>query len=165
MKNKEELLVIEPIIGYRIWSIMDTKKSYKIINRLRCAYSLLNYKWRKGINRAECKYCDSIPGFYCVCGFYAFKNLNYLNEDNIFIGGLRNMVPFIFGEVELFGKVVEHEFGYRAEKAKVRKLVKNKGIEKYLTDKENNSINEIAYYYEVPLINYDEYIWEKELVK
>ena len=165
MMNKEELLVIEPIIGYRIWSIVDKDNHYNFTDRLKCSYSILNYTWRKGVNRAECKYCDSIPGFNCCCGFYAFKNLNYLEEDNICIGGLENSVSFIFGEVELFGKIIEHEFGYRAEKANVRKLVKTKWFEKYLSNKENNLIKEIAYYYEVPLINYDEYIWEKELVK
>lgn len=106
--------VIEPIYGFRCWQ--------KIVGNeyLRSWHN--SYTWRTGRNTAECIYTqqdnphypdwDKIPGVGCRCGFYSF------NLDNRFQDmWLSDNSPC--GIVELTARVVIHQTGYRAEKAKV----------------------------------------------
>ena len=51
-------------------------------------------------------------------GFYAFKDISYgVNEYDYVIE-----YPVCFGTVELWGSVIEHEYGYRAQYAKIHSL-------------------------------------------
>lgn len=72
---------------------------------------------------------DVTPFINCTCGIYAYKldafvrellkqyHLlhEYINLNHIF----RN---YCFGEVDLWGSVIEHNYGYRAQFAKIRSL-------------------------------------------
>jgi hypothetical protein len=72
---------------------------------------------------------DDLPGEHCSCGFYAVKTLWMLPptanphswEDQD--GGV------IAGRVQLAGKIVEHDYGYRAECARIVELYPIEGDE------------------------------------
>jgi hypothetical protein len=57
----------------------------------------------------------SVPGEGCSCGFYAMKELSSM---------LGFSAPgVVLGRVELGGKVIEHNLGYRAERARITELI------------------------------------------
>jgi len=144
MKESEELLVIEPIIGYRQWDIYCEKEKGKY--KFRLEGSGIGAKagfWTSGINKARCLKKDrfakrifsnhKIPEFNCECGFYAHKyKIDIIKEllrirnpaNTLFPIGIFNDNSNIslYGIVELTGRVIEHSEGYRAEKAEIKKL-------------------------------------------
>lgn len=50
-------------------------------------------------------------------GFYALKNKNTV---------ITELMPDYYGRVRLYGKIVEHEHGYRAEKAEILSVTCNR---------------------------------------
>ena len=94
---------ISPIIGHRVWG-WDAKEGVK---------SLHGDAWLPGrAIAAECilNYNHECPADDCSCGVYAAKIYEHLAKI-----GHQRMGPFLHGEVCLWGRVVEHEFGYRAQ--------------------------------------------------
>jgi hypothetical protein len=57
------------------------------------------------------------PAEGCTCGFYALKSVTDAFE--MFGRVDRNLI----GRVKLAGKVIEHEFGYRAQRARIDALI------------------------------------------
>jgi preprotein translocase subunit YajC len=89
-----------PVVGYRVWQWDAT--GLKSLNGIR---------WHPGSAfAAECKSqgCYEVPRTDCTCGIYASKTLDHLRR----LGYLDNR---IHGEVSLWGNVVEHEEGWRAQ--------------------------------------------------
>jgi hypothetical protein len=70
---------------------------------------------------------DHVPGLSCTCGFYAVKALATLVEGPIWNMDLPAEDAIekgrIFGRIKLAGKVIEHDRGYRAERARIDKLI------------------------------------------
>lgn len=66
--------------------------------------------WRESTFVAECARCERSPGWDHACGIYAAKD----REDVELFG----QAPVI-GRVEMWGDVVEHEFGYRSSHARI----------------------------------------------
>ena len=69
-----------------------------------------------------------VPDERCSCGFYAMKELNaqLLYAAGIAVQDAQNTGTeevFVLGRVELAGKVIEHERGYRAERARIIDLI------------------------------------------
>src|ERR1035441_8671118 len=101
---------ISPIIGYRVWRWDDAG--------LR---SLNGKPWspckplaaKCGAGKAHD--ADEVPQTDCTCGFYAAKNLEHLRQFGYEGRG-------IHGEVYLWGTVVEHELGWRAQFAYPKSL-------------------------------------------
>jgi len=99
---------IFPLVGYRVWQWDEI--GLKSLNAIR---------WRPGeVLSAECKTkgCHEAPQSDCTCGVYAAKSLDRLRR----IGYPPDR---IHGEVYLWGTVVEHEDGWRAQFAYPKKLV------------------------------------------
>ena len=113
---------ISPIVGYRVW-IWDTTG----------LKSLCAKRWHPGqALEARCKASAVVgtiagrtetandshdaPKANCTCGVYAAKTFDHFRK-----GGYERYG--IHGEVYLWGKVVEHELGYRAQFAYPRNLV------------------------------------------
>lgn len=73
----------------------------------------------KVANRAQCKhYGHKAPQFSCSCGFWSFKTLKLL---------LKSMPTYaanvtVVGTVEIWGRVIECEFGFRSEFAYPKEL-------------------------------------------
>ncbi len=148
----EELLVIEPIIAYRLWLIIHPKE--------RLAGAIFQFLWYKGVNFARCAkipYEHKAPEYHCVCGFYAYKTIEYCRRELPFT--LQGLYQHIFGEVELTGKVVEHEHGYRSEKARIKELILSPSHEFHGRKFE---LERIAGYYKVPLVSYDDYFYYRK---
>ena len=102
--------LISPIVGYRVWTW----------NTLGLK-SLCGELWRPGQSlAARCKastvvgrdkgmdYVHNAPHEACTCGIYAVKTLQHFLSAGYDRYG-------IHGEVYLWGNVVEHELGYRAQ--------------------------------------------------
>jgi hypothetical protein len=99
---------IFPVVGYRVWQ-WDAL-GLKSLNGIR---------WHPGIAfTAECKTlgCHEVPRPDCTCGIYASKSLDHLRR----LGYIEHR---IHGEVCLWGTVVEHEGGWRAQFAYPKNFV------------------------------------------
>lgn len=98
---------IFPLVGYRVWQ-WDAAG----------LQSLNAIQWcpREALS-AECKAkgCHHAPQSDCTCGIYASKGLDHLSR----LGYTGNR---IHGEVFLWGTVIEHEEGWRAQFAYPRNL-------------------------------------------
>lgn len=95
------------IIGYRAWYLRDG---------LLYGMFISNYAWKpQAIER--CPKVDRNWG----AGLHAFKTLEKAKREYEAFAGIGETV--VFGEVALWGEVIEHERGYRAEFAAVRKLL------------------------------------------
>ncbi len=99
----EEFWSPEAIVGWRVWAW--TGKVLK---------GSFEHEWPTQSMEADCVVCADPPGWDCPCGIYAMKD--------------RWMVPpprpgsAILGKVEMSGRVVEHEEGYRASQARMTEL-------------------------------------------
>lgn len=160
----EELLVVEPIVACRLFQLKGPAAL--------CSVSFSSYIWGAGINVADCRAATpqiysytltlganrsstphTAPDFHCTCGLHAFKNVEYLSKGYL-INARASFVAYVLGEVELTGRVIEHEYGYRAEKAQIMKLICDKQtIYKATLER----IRRAASYYRVPLLNYDDW--------
>ena len=100
---------ISPIVGYRVWTWNTTGLK-----------SLCGERWHPGQSlAARCRASAILgrdkatndvhdsPYAHCTCGVYAVKTLHHFRSAGYERYG-------IYGEVYLWGTVVEHEFGYRA---------------------------------------------------
>ena len=109
---------ISPVVAYRVWRWDETG-----------LYSLNGEQWlpdrpvearcRVAPGARHVRFVDStdeVPDRNCTCGVYAAKNLEHLRRLGYADRG-------ICGEVYLWGKVVEHKLGWRAQFAYPKNLV------------------------------------------
>jgi hypothetical protein len=99
---------IFPVVGYRVWQ-WDAL-GLKSLNGIR---------WHPGeAFTAECRTqgCNEVPRPDCTCGVYASKSLDHLRQ-------LGYMQHRIYGEVCLWGTLIEHEGGWRAQFAYPKNLI------------------------------------------
>lgn len=131
-----------PVIhGFRAWEYDD---GYLFSVACECG------PWVKGVNKSihsDCvNPCRGYISSKCTCGFYAMKTNEvtaqgkicslisrmeayqellaehgYLDSD-ILQQVMRFILRYVWGEVALWGKIVEYEYGYRAEYAQVEHL-------------------------------------------
>lgn len=124
MSNPKQIIVpdyLSPVVGYRAWEWNSMG-----------LFSICNIPWEPGeANKAHCIMTRNGPGWIspsatfdhhspseeCTCGLYAAKNLQHLDS----LGYLKHRV--IHGEVNLWGKIIEHRAGYRAEYAYPKNFV------------------------------------------
>jgi hypothetical protein len=104
----------EPVIGWRVWTLRANRggtairmgpiagraKPWPVLEPARATCA------RRG--RHE------VPGFACTCGLHATRTPHPLH---------RARDPAVVGTVALWGKVVEHEHGYRAAFAYPQRLM------------------------------------------
>ena len=98
------------IIGYRDFFLDYSYKGFRLRARSH------PYVWDAGVNEARCSTSpvlarDHLATGSCTCGFYAFRDGSQLDK----------YAP-VHGAVLMWGTVVEHEFGYRAEFAQLESL-------------------------------------------
>jgi hypothetical protein len=133
---------IEPIVGWRMWILpipgMMAQKGYRSRFLL---HSLNNEVWwpRKPL-RAACNGSlrqfgrhGVAPEWSCDCGIYAVKGIEQILSSVLFSIGpvlgieqILSSVLFsigpVLGEVSLWGKIVVHDQGYRAQYAYPKRL-------------------------------------------
>jgi hypothetical protein len=93
----------DEIEGWRVWSW--TGKVLK---------GSFEHDWPSESMEAECVVCADPPGWDCPCGIYAMKERRSLPPPR--------RGSAIVGKVVLAGRVIEHEGGYRASRARVTDL-------------------------------------------
>src|SRR5580693_1870824 len=99
-----------PVIGWRAWNPYHAGAT-------RLLHSIsIRAVWLPGeVMAAGCAggLCAQPPALECACGVYAFRDskllVSALHQHDF--GGLQ----VVLGEVFLWGKVIEHEDGYRAQ--------------------------------------------------
>ena len=133
---------IEPILGFRMWLYTLTGSLHRT-----CIRSPLRGDgvasspgdgaesgWVVASCGADPVDPGHVPGWKCTCGFYATKSRSTL-EDALFLLVTRSRRAggetrgWILGRVELAGKIIEHDDGYRAQKARIAELIPIEGDE------------------------------------
>jgi hypothetical protein len=136
---------ITPFVGFRAWQVVEERGEpvfYPLSHRSRewvgatlgwvsatCAVDgMPGVRSRGQVEWFERPHPHSAPGEDCSCGFYAMKELHpHLVQLISFAqrAQLDGRVPgrFVLGQVELAGKVIEHDRGYRAERARIVELI------------------------------------------
>jgi hypothetical protein len=109
---------ISPIIGYRVWTWGTTGLKSLCGERWKPSQSLAaRCRASSVVGRAEVVHdTRDVPQANCTCGVYAVKTLDHFRSAGYERFG-------IHGEVYLWGKVVEHELGYRAQFAYPKNFV------------------------------------------
>jgi hypothetical protein len=101
----------EPVFGFRAWSVHGT-------GSLRSRFGA--ERWEPGADfTAHCKAWPDgpCPHCDCVCGVHAFRDLRHLKS---WRGGTH-----VTGAVALWGRIIEHELGFRAEHARPVALIES----------------------------------------
>jgi hypothetical protein len=135
---------IEPIVGYRLWYYVNLEQP-QLFSLTRFAQHSPLSDWAGAESSwvvASCLIRDDAehvaPAENCLCGFYAMSTLGRLiteAELPVLAHGLVTGVDdskeegFVLGRVALAGKVIEHEYGYRAERARIDELIPIHGTE------------------------------------
>lgn len=133
---------IEPIVGYRLWAYalggrraqLHSLRSLSLI-----VHPLGKSDWdgaASGWVFASCDICGRVaPEGDCTCGFYAVKRLSQLlpplplpTPESAVKQGVESGI--VLGRVELAGRIIEHEYGYRAERARIAELIPIRGTER-----------------------------------
>ena len=102
-------LSIEPVIGWRTWSIELTDDGVCLTSPMQ------DYEWQPmQPNRARCRshFGRQLPNPGCGCGLYAVSQLGRLPA------AVGAHLPFAaVGSVAMWGRVIEHTAGYRGQLA------------------------------------------------
>jgi hypothetical protein len=140
---------IVPLVGYRMWLVRDEDEEPVFFP---LSHPSPNWKGAtRGWVSASCwvgsdEFLASLddefawdgpnphraPGEGCSCGFYAMKELDgqLLHVAAMAAHGVDRTGTdevSVLGRVELAGKVIEHELGYRAERARIVELIPLRG--------------------------------------
>jgi len=136
---------IVPLVGYRMWQVEgeDDEPLFLPLNHHSRDWDGATREWVPASCRVgndglvvspdgELVWGDPshhrVPDEGCSCGFYAMKELDaqLLRTAGMAVQDARNNGTeevFVLGRVELAGKVIEHELGYRAERARIVELI------------------------------------------
>jgi hypothetical protein len=135
---------IDPIVGYRAWYYEIGKREARLhpitqgsgVGPRVGAWDGASWGWVT----AMCSLVGPAswhvaPAEDCTCGFYAMRELLPLVQDAARLHvwrhlGLGCASGVVMGRVELAGTVIEHEFGYRAERARIVELIPFRGTER-----------------------------------
>jgi hypothetical protein len=72
-----------------------------------------------------------VPSEDCRCGFYSLKELDIaVAIATLFLDSTIRGGSVVLGRILLSGKVIEHEDGYRAERARIAELIPFRGTER-----------------------------------
>jgi hypothetical protein len=131
---------IEPIVGYRGW-IYALYGSCAELHPMSSGGDATDPSpwdgaesgWVDASCAADPVELEHVPGWSCTCGFYATKSQAPIPKSFLAVlkkAGLAVDSPsedgvergWIFGRVELAGKIIEHEHGYRAQRARIAEL-------------------------------------------
>jgi len=103
----------EALIGWRVWCVVETAEG------LRLASVIHDELWPLGtelVARCQSERHHDAPVETCACGIYAAREpatvLSYLRGRDE-----PNTIGRVLGRVALWGRVVEHEHGWRASRA------------------------------------------------
>ncbi len=145
---------IEPIVGYWEWQYSLGVRHAHLHSMNSSAADLLNGRtdWEGAGSRWIVVSCGfgwehTAPDEACTCGLYSVKRLDQLLNsptlplrgvpmryvrERICVGETEVACGAVLGRVELAGKIIEHAYGYRAERARVAELIPLLGSEQVI---------------------------------
>ncbi|MBO0729991.1 MAG: hypothetical protein J2P57_12085 [Acidimicrobiaceae bacterium] len=144
----------EPIVAFRGWQQIPQRDGGTGSESRTLTGTNYRYVWKPGINEAahmQSPYRGMIhlpqpcpphqaPTYRCECGFWACSSLEELEATlRDLYGGERRL---LLGSVLLWGHVVRHEHGYRAQYAMITSL---------LADRDCSQLPQIAEHYAAPV--------------
>jgi hypothetical protein len=104
---------VEPILAWRSWTLTGRRDGESLLLRPVTAGSRA---WRpREVAQATCRlaWSHEAPNADCSCGLHATRDIDFLR---------RTRSPAVLGRVALWGRVIEHEHGYRARFAYPQRL-------------------------------------------
>jgi hypothetical protein len=132
---------IDPIVGYRAWYYEIGQREARLhpitqgsgVGPKAGAWDGASWGWVT----AMCSLVGPAswhvaPMEDCSCGFYAMHELQPVVQDAAQLHvwrnlGLASTTGVVLGRVELAGKIIEHDRGYRAERARIAELIPFRG--------------------------------------
>src|SRR6266576_981929 len=133
---------IDPIVGYRAWYYEIGPRGARLHPLIQRGSGVAagasdwdgaSWWWVKATCSRGAASWHVAPEEECTCGFYAMSTLPPVVSGCGFrtaqIGPASNS-GVVMGRVELAGKVIEHEWGYRAERARIAELIPFRGTER-----------------------------------
>ena len=129
---------IEPISAYRAWFYSIEGTSAQLIPlsevSMRSDWEGAGARWVTASCPVSGSASHEVPSEGCSCGFYSHKELDVaVDHTGIFLHLTilgQAPEPVVLGRVLLSGKVIEHDSGYRAERARVAELIPFRGTER-----------------------------------
>jgi hypothetical protein len=97
---------VEPIVAWRTWALTGKRDGTDLLLRPVAGRSR---PWRPmHVAEAVCKHTrlHSSPNLGCTCGLHGTHEIDILR---------RTRCPAVLGRVALWGRVIEHDFGFRAQ--------------------------------------------------
>ncbi len=112
-RDLDTIRTAEPVVAWRSWSLTGRPDGSHPLLRPVAARSR---SWRpRTVVEARCRLNrrHDAPSLDCTCGLHASQTLAILR---------RTRCPAVLGRVALWGRVIEHEVGYRARFAYPQRL-------------------------------------------
>ena len=135
---------IEPIVGYRAWYYSIDQRGARLhplfqswsgVRSRASDWEGASWGWVMATCSHDARSWHVAPEEQCTCGFYAISTLQPVAEHVAWLDVTRPFGPgctsgVILGRVELAGKIIEHEWGYRAERARIVEFIPLAGTER-----------------------------------
>jgi hypothetical protein len=120
----------EPIVAWRVWRVVARRGTYSLASVVKPTLwpagepleavclrtSRLRAWWQQ--RRGEVR---AVPDLRCVCGIYGAIDLSHVRQ-YLVDGPAYAAVAQVLGEVSLWGRVIECEYGFRASHAYPRRI-------------------------------------------
>ena len=138
---------IQPLVGYRLWAYVlghGRAQLHPLSTRgddwlhERSEWDGAGSNWVVAACRSASGGGHIAPDERCTCGFHAMASPSPLIEIAVVLG--RGWDPtaappdiefgIILGRIEMAGRIIEHELGYRAERARIAELIPIFGCER-----------------------------------
>lgn len=131
---------IVPLIGYRLWKLAEARGHRMLVSMngdvaidvsIEDPWLDQRPRWLTARCLSGRRALHPAPAEGCTCGFYAVKSLFTLGAMFAFSYQLREDGDPIMvgGRVEMAGKVIEHDLGYRVERIRIAELLPFEGSE------------------------------------
>jgi hypothetical protein len=105
-RTHDRPLGIDPVVGWRAWSVVDHGGSYRLASLTR----RVEWSPREPFTATCDRHTEAVPSERCTCGVYAATH----PAD---VARLGRIAGAAVGEVSLWGSVVEHSRGVRGARA------------------------------------------------
>lgn len=116
-RSKRPVVSLEPIKAWRLAELGYANWQFSLQPILQNSDGLE----KEAFAKCNLNNLHFAPNQDCSCGFYSCKDISSLHPFSPFYWD-RNSAPMVLLEVELYGKVIEHERGYRAQYQRVMKV-------------------------------------------
>jgi len=108
------------IVGFRLSSVQEDAEEFDQAHVALGSLGAGNSRWLPGVNQATCRAGHGrrhrAPVRECTCGFYAGSDLVALSR---VVGGLGTHEGVVLCGVQAWGRLVVHDWGFRAQFARI----------------------------------------------